>query len=89
LRFFVIKSAPVVYTNLASIYIDIKYHLSEATNITIGIYNTIGQEIMSTNKNVAAGEINVTLNIETLPQGVYFIKSDIGNKTFTKKLLVN
>jgi hypothetical protein len=83
----VIKSAPVVYPNPASDYVDIKYNLSEATNITLSINNTMGQEIMTTNKKVPAGEVNISLNIETLPQGVYFIKSTIGHENYTSKII--
>jgi len=84
----VVKNAPVVYPNPTSNNVTISYNLINAANVTLSIYNTVGQQIMTTNKNVAAGEVNVALDIQSLTQGVYFIKSDIGNKTYTNKLIV-
>ncbi len=84
----VVKSAPVVYPNPASKNVTVSYNLTDAANVTLSIYNMIGQQIMTTNQKNAAGDVKVTLNIESLTQGVYFIKSEIGNKTYTNKLIV-
>ncbi len=83
------KAAPVVYPNPSSNNVTVSYNLSDATKITVSIYNMVGQQIMTTNQNVIAGDVKVTLNIEALPQGVYFIKSDIGKQSYTNKLVKN
>ncbi len=83
------KTAPVVYPNPASDNVVIAYNLTDAANVSISIYNMVGQEIMTTNENVSVGEVNVNLNIETLPKGIYFIKSDIGAQSYINKLIVD
>jgi hypothetical protein len=82
------KSAPVIYPNPASNNVTVSYKLASSANITLRIYNFIGQQIIQTTQNNAIGDVNVTLNIETLPQGIYFIKSDIGEQTYTNKLVI-
>ncbi len=83
----VVKSAPIVYPNPASDNVVVKYDITNKTNITVNIYNMIGQQLMTSTQEVAAGEVNIRLNVEKLPQGIYYIKSDIGKQTFTNKLI--
>ncbi len=85
----VLKSAPVVYPNPSSDKVTVSYNLNEASNVKMSIYNMVGQQIISTNQNITAGDVNVTFNIEALPQGIYFIKSDIGKQSYTNKLIKN
>jgi hypothetical protein len=83
-----ITGAPKIYPNPATNNVSVVYNLSKASNVTLGIYNMVGQQLMTTSKYINAGEVNVALNIEKLPQGIYFIKSNIGNETYTNKLVV-
>jgi hypothetical protein len=84
----VVKNTPVIYPNPASNNVTVSYNLTDASIVTLSIYNLVGQKIMTTSQNVNAGEAYVNLNIESLTQGVYIIKSDIGKQSFTDKLIV-
>lgn len=83
-----LKNSAEVYPNPASHHVTVKYVLENAGEMTLSIYNLVGQNIFTTTENITAGEVKVNLNITMLPQGIYFIKSVIGNQTLTNKLIV-
>ncbi len=67
----------------------INFSVPEAGNVTLSVYNTIGQEVATlVNGVVAAGQHEVTLNAQSLPSGAYFYKLQTGNSTMIKKMLL-
>ncbi len=54
---------------------NIRYSIPEAGNVTINFFNSIGQEIYSTNFSaIGAGVYDYRFNAENLASGVYFYK---------------
>jgi len=67
----------------------INFSIPETGNVTLSVYNTIGQEVATlVNGVVAAGQHEVTLNAKSLPSGAYFYKLQSGNSTMIKKMLL-
>jgi subtilisin family serine protease len=67
----------------------IKYSLAAAGNVTIKVYDILGNEIKTiVNENKAPGTYSVTFDAKGLPSGVYLYKLTAGNYTSVKKLVL-
>lgn len=65
----------------------IVYSVSEATNVTLSIYNILGQEIIQlVNGFKNVGTYEITFNAEELPSGLYLYTLETGSTKITKKM---
>ncbi len=79
-----------IYPNPANSTTFVNYNLTQNSNVSISIHNMLGKEVYST-ASVAqsAGEYKTQLDLNGLSDGVYFLKLQTDNKTFTQKLVIN
>jgi hypothetical protein len=67
----------------------IYYGLKEAGNVTIKIYNALGQEIVTlVNERKESGYHYAEWNASGCPSGMYFYKIQSGNYTESKKMIL-
>ena len=67
----------------------IKYSLPNNGNITLKVYNLIGQEVATLiNSYQTSGEYAVTFNASNLSSGVYFYRLESGSFNVVKKMLL-
>ncbi len=67
----------------------IKFSIPEQTNLTLKVYNTIGQEVATLiNGEIAAGNHEVDFNASALSSGVYFYKIQSNSYTATRKMIL-
>ena len=67
----------------------ISYQLPVAGNISLKIYNLLGQEITTLYEGFhQAGKYTATFNAEGLSSGIYLYQLEAGNFVFTKKALL-
>ena len=67
----------------------IKYALPKEANVTLKVYNLVGQEVATlVNANQTAGTYKVTFDASNLSSGVYFYTLKAGNYTVTKKMML-
>ena len=69
----------------------ISYQLPEASDVTLKIFNTLGEEVATliNNEYKSAGEHSSLFIVNSsLPSGVYFYKMTSGNYSETKKMLL-
>lgn len=79
-----------VYPNPAKDYVNIHYTLKNKSNVTIRLYNNNGQ-IVSTlleNKQRNIGEYTQTIMTTNLKSGIYYIRVDMDNSIFVKRLVI-
>ncbi len=68
---------------------NIEYSLPEQANVTLTIYNMLGQKVATlVNEALAAGTYNQTWDASSVSSGVYFYRLKAGNKIFTKRMLL-
>ncbi|MBI2269242.1 MAG: T9SS type A sorting domain-containing protein [Bacteroidetes bacterium] len=80
-----------IYPNPAQNEVNIKFEMPEAANLTIKLFNVLGQEAESIaeQENYPAGEHIVHLNTGNLSNGLYFIKLiDDNNKIQNGKIVI-
>ncbi len=68
---------------------NIAVELKEGTNLSLQVYNMIGQVVHTEDKGkLAAGAYNFLVSARDLKAGVYFYKVNAGNASVTKKMIV-
>ncbi len=68
---------------------DITYNIPESGNITLSVYNILGQQVaLLANGFITAGSHTVKFNAKTLPSGAYFYKLQQGNSVLVKKMML-
>lgn len=68
----------------------IRFELPESNNVTLKVYNSIGQlvAVLANNEFTTAGIKEVNFNASSLPSGVYFYSLEAGNFSQTKKMML-
>ena len=78
-----------IYPNPASHTVSIEFELAEADAGTIGVYNTLGQSMLAEKQcRMNTGNNKHSLDISSLPRGLYFVTIKIGNNTITRRVSV-
>ncbi len=68
---------------------NIRFSLPKSEQVTINVYNTIGQKIETlVNRPMTAGSHSVTFNAEGLPSGVYIYRLKAGEYRESRKMLL-
>ncbi len=68
---------------------EIGYSLPKASNVTLKIYNTIGQKVaVLVNKRQEAGMYNVSFNAASLSSGIYFYSIRTDENISVKKMML-
>ncbi len=68
---------------------DISYTITKAGNVTLKVYNMLGQEVATlVNGYQAANTYKVNFNASGLSSGVYFYKLSTGNNEMIKKMVL-
>jgi hypothetical protein len=67
----------------------IQFHIPELSNVTLTIYNSIGEEItVLINEDLSTGDYNIRWNAEGFNSGVYFYQLKAGNFVDTRKMIL-
>lgn len=78
----------IMYPNPASSEVFINLNSTLQNDISIELYNSLGQKLQQISESEMAGKTQVVLNVSGYATGIYFVKIKSGEITATKKLLV-
>jgi hypothetical protein len=68
---------------------NIRFSLPEANQVTLKVYNTLGQEVATlVNEFMNAGAFEVSFDAQNLPTGTYFYSITAGDFKSVKKMLL-
>ena len=77
-----------LFPNPATSELNVQFIVAEQQDISINIYNTIGQVVKQLNYNDFSGQYNETLDVSTLSREVYFIQLVTQNGIYTEKFVL-
>jgi hypothetical protein len=77
-----------VYPNPASDVLNIEVNASQASEMSISVYNIMGQNVMNQNVNVTTGMNTRNINISELNSGIYFVTVKANGFENTMKFIV-
>jgi hypothetical protein len=83
-------SAVLIYPNPANQSTTIQFENPGHEKVFVKILNPLGQEIMMSSNEDQIGSIEkITIPLQSVPEGIYFINLHMGAEIFTSKLIVN
>lgn len=78
-----------IYPNPANEVSNIKFTLTEATNVDVQILDAVGKTVYTVaNKNLTAGSYELPVNVATLASGVYMVKITTDKGSVSQRLSV-
>jgi uncharacterized protein (DUF2141 family) len=81
-----LMTTPRFYPNPTSEDFEIEMNLPSVSDVTFTFFDAIGKEI-STETVSANGNLKKKFTIQTLPAGVYFLRTGVAGKYFTHKVI--
>jgi hypothetical protein len=79
-----------VYPNPVTGNAIVNFNITEASEVAITLYNTIGETILNDNLGkLNPGIQNYSLNSKSINNGLYFLNIRIGNSNVVKKITIN
>ena len=77
-----------LYPNPASDMLNIEVNASQASEMSISVYNIMGQKVMDQNVNITTGMNTRNINISDLNSGIYFVTVKANGYENTMKFIV-
>ena len=77
-----------VFPNPTSDICHLNFTLNNDEYVKINVYNTLGELVYIETKNVAAGNVDYVLYVNSLSSGNYSVQISFRNNTVTKKLTI-
>ena len=77
-----------VYPNPATDVLNIEVNASQASEMSISVYNIMGQNVMNQNVNITTGMNTRNINISDLNSGIYFVTVKANGFENTMKFIV-
>ncbi len=68
--------------------VNISFTTSRTTDLSISIYNSVGQNVKSVQLGQVNGNINTPISLNALDAGMYLIELTDGQRTITQSLIV-
>ena len=80
----------LLYPNPASDRVQLLVSTNHSATSSTQIINSVGQVVMSNqNQTLTKGDNTLTLDVQQLPKGLYFVNVTVDDKTISKKLTIN
>jgi hypothetical protein len=77
-----------VYPNPATDVLNIEVNASQASEMSINVYNIMGQNVMSKNVNINTGMNTRSISTSELNSGIYFVTVKANGFENTMKFIV-
>ena len=81
-------TATRVYPNPATDMLNIEVNASQASEMSISVYNIMGQNVMNQNVNITTGMNTKNINVSELNSGIYFLTVKANGFENTMKFIV-
>ncbi len=78
-----------IFPNPTKGELSLNYNLIENAQVAISIYDIFGKEVINNlNEQQFAGEIQRTINVEKLQNGIYFAKINVNEAQYVQKIVI-
>lgn len=77
-----------IYPNPGDGFFHVSGEGLEASAITLHVINTIGQEVFTQTLTTSEGECISTIDLRSLPKGIYIVQAFNGKQSITKRIII-
>ena len=78
----------ILFPNPTNEMATLKINSEKAEHVTVTIIDIQGKQVMQLEKDIAKGEQLINIQTTTLSNGNYFVKTKVGTKSSTIKMVV-
>ncbi len=78
-----------MYPNPATDQLTVEVPMQADADVTVSVLDPAGKLAIQQHRTMSKGDNRMTLDVRTLPNGVYFVQVRNGEQSFTRKLVVN
>ena len=78
-----------LYPNPAHEVVNLKFSTLENGKAKISLFDISGKQLAFQSQTVVPGTHTVSLNLNHVPSGIYFVKVESGDNIFTEKLIID
>ena len=83
------KESVQAYPNPAATQVSIEYSLIESADLTIELFDILGQKVFESQQFETSGKLNkYTIDVTGMNEGIYFLSLNAGDSRVTKKIQV-
>jgi hypothetical protein len=75
-----------IYPNPINENAFVSFNSPKAEKVSVDVINSIGQVVFTETLGIVNGQQQVLIDVSNLQSGIYFVKINIDNKNFTKKI---
>ncbi|MBP7399073.1 MAG: T9SS type A sorting domain-containing protein [Chitinophagales bacterium] len=77
-----------IFPNPASNTMQVNYFSVQETEITLNVYDLLGNQVQTLNSQVVQGENLIKLDVNTMAAGLYIVEINNGKSSYTEKFMV-
>ena len=78
-----------VFPNPVADKVNVQLELKENMDLEVSVINLLGELILSENKNLDQGVNTLTINLQDLPAGIYFLNLSDGQEIISQRMIKN
>ncbi|OWY21413.1 T9SS C-terminal target domain-containing protein [Sphingobacteriales bacterium UPWRP_1] len=78
----------IIYPNYTQNKVTVEYGVKESGNVNIAVYDMLGRNVYSAQKNVISGKHTLDVDLSKFGNGYYLIEIDNGSEKVTEKILL-
>jgi len=81
-------SSLTVYPNPVTTEVNVSFNLKQDSDVQIDLVNLLGSQMVSDRLNYFSGNYQHTMNVATLPEGIYIMVIRAGDEAVSRKVQI-
>jgi len=76
-----------IYPNPTTDKVNLDFTTQKSTTATWVLYNELGKKVKTGSKKLIAGNNQISINMQNIKSGIYFISLEMDEETITKQII--
>ena len=76
-----------IYPNPTTDKVNLDFTTQKSTTATWALYNELGKKVKTGSKKLIAGNNQISINMQNIKSGIYFVSLEVDGEVITKEIL--